>query len=109
MQIINPATEEIIAELSEDTTATLSAKYQLLKAAQPGWSSMGISERKKILLQFSDLMGEKIEQLALVLTNEVGKPIQQSRNEINGGRTRIKWLAENSEKYLGDEIGRAHV
>lgn len=103
MLIINPATEEIISEVSEDTSETLALKFRKLKAARPRWSSTSIPGRKKILLRFSDLMGEKIEQLALVLTNEVGKPIQQSRNEINGGRARIKWLAENSEKYLGDE------
>lgn len=103
MQIINPATEEIIGEISEDTTETLSLKFQRLKAARPGWSATDISARKKIVLRFSDLMKQQIEHLAAVLTNEVGKPLQQSRNEINGAQTRIKWLAENAEKYLGDE------
>ncbi len=103
MQIINPATEEIIGEISEDTTETLSLKFQKLKAARPGWSATEIFFRKKIILRFSDLLKEQIEHLAGVLTNEVGKPLQQSRNEINGARTRIKWLAENAEKYLGDE------
>ena len=89
--------------MTEDTTETLSLKFQKLKAARPGWSATNIPARKKIMLRFSDLMEEKIEDLARVLTNEVGKPLQQSRNEINGARTRIKWLAENAEKYLGDE------
>jgi acyl-CoA reductase-like NAD-dependent aldehyde dehydrogenase len=39
----------------------------------------------------------------LVLTQEVGKPLQQSRNEINGAIVRISWLTENAEKYLSDE------
>jgi len=103
MQIINPATEEIIAEILEDTPATLSAKFQKLKTAQPAWSATDIPSRKRIILRFSDLMAEQIEKLALVLTNEVGKPLQQSRNEINGARTRMKWLAENAELYLSEE------
>lgn len=37
------------------------------------------------------------------MTSEVGKPLQQSRNEINGATKRIKWLAENAEKYLSPE------
>ncbi len=49
-------------------------------------------------------MQARIETLASILTSEVGKPLQQSRNEINGGRARIKWLTENAEKYLGDEL-----
>ena len=48
-------------------------------------------------------MEKNIEQLAATLTAEVGKPLQQSRNEINGARSRIKWLTENAEKYLSDE------
>ncbi|HEY4966036.1 MAG TPA: aldehyde dehydrogenase family protein [Puia sp.] len=103
MQIINPATEEIIGEVSEDTTETLSAKFQKLKAARPGWSATDIPARKKIILRFSDLMMEQIEPLARVLTNEVGKPLQQSRNEIRGACTRIKWLAEHAQQYLGEE------
>jgi len=104
MQVINPATEEIIGELQEDNAATLGSKFQKLKKAQPGWSAFGIVNRIKILQSFSDLVAERIELLSLVLTNEVGKPIQQSRNEINGARTRIKWLTENAVKYLGEEI-----
>jgi acyl-CoA reductase-like NAD-dependent aldehyde dehydrogenase len=103
MQIINPATEDIIAEVSEDTPETLSAKFQKLKAAQPRWCATDIPARKKIILRFSDLMIEQIEPLALVLTNEVGKPLQQGRNEIKGACTRIKWLAEHAELYLSEE------
>jgi acyl-CoA reductase-like NAD-dependent aldehyde dehydrogenase len=103
MQIINPATEEIICELPEDNAGTLTGKFQLLKAAQPRWSATGIPARVKILQSFSDLMADQIEKLATLLTNEVGKPLQQSRNEINGARTRIKWLTENAGKYLGEE------
>jgi acyl-CoA reductase-like NAD-dependent aldehyde dehydrogenase len=103
MKIINPATEELIGELPEDTTGTLSLKFQKLKAARPEWSTTNISSRIRIIQRFSELMEEHIEHLALVLTNEIGKPIQQSRNEINGARTRIKWMVENAAKYLGEE------
>ena len=44
-----------------------------------------------------------LNKLASILTAEVGKPLQQSRNEINGAGSRIKWLTENAEKYLDDE------
>src|SRR5205814_5634371 len=42
--------------------------------------------------------------LSCVLTSEVGKPLQQSRNEIKGAQSRIQWLTDNAEKYLSDEI-----
>ncbi|HEY8734171.1 MAG TPA: aldehyde dehydrogenase family protein [Puia sp.] len=103
MQIINPATEEIISDIPEDNQETLGTKFLLLKTAQPDWSGSGIAHRVKIMQRFSANLGNQIENIAAVLTSEVGKPIQQSRNEIIGARTRINWLAENAEKYLGEE------
>ncbi|WP_018617513.1 aldehyde dehydrogenase family protein [Segetibacter koreensis] len=103
MQIINPATEEIIKEVKEDTKESLFEKLELLRGNQPEWQKVPIAERVKVLKKFSDLIEKNIEDLALTLTTEVGKPLQQSRNEINGARKRIKWLAENAEKYLSAE------
>ena len=76
----------------------------MLRAAQSDWSRRPLTERVKIIKQFSSLLEENIESLAAILTSEVGKPLQQSRNEVNGARARIKWLTENAEKYLSDEI-----
>ncbi len=104
MRIINPSTEEIISEITEDNSEILSVKFHLLKNAQKEWSAIEISQRIEIIKQFSESLEAHIERLASVLTAEVGKPLQQSRNEINGARMRIKWLTENAEKYLDDEL-----
>src|SRR5688500_11985255 len=104
MQIINPATEELIREIEEDTIESLAKKFQLLRSNQTAWQKLLLDEKINILRKFSDLLEKNIEHLAVTLTSEVGKPLQQSRNEINGARTRIKWLTENAEKYLSDEI-----
>src|SRR6187431_1288660 len=104
LPVINPATEDVIAELNEDTKQSLQNKFELLKAAQHSWQQKLLSERIEIIEKFSDLLEENKEELAFVLTSEVGKPLQQSRNEINGGRARIKWLTQNAGKYLSDEI-----
>ncbi len=103
MQIINPATEEIIREINEDTLESVSDKFHALRAAQPLWDKTPLSDRVNVIRIFSNLLEKNIERLSEVLTSEVGKPLQQSRNEVNGARTRIKWLAENTEKYLSDE------
>ena len=104
MKIINPATEEVIKEIQEDTQQTLEKKFQLLQSAQPAWQKLPLQERIEIIKKFSVLLEENIEHLATTLTSEIGKPLQQSRNEINGARARIKWLTDNAEKYLSDEI-----
>ena len=103
MKIINPATEEIIREVEEDSKESIEKKFKLLQVAQTGWQNILLTERINVLQQFSLLLKENIEHLALILTSEVGKPLQQSRNEINGAINRIKWLTENAEKYLSDE------
>lgn len=104
MKIINPATEDIIKEVAEDNETTIETKFQLLTSAQPDWSRRPLTDRVKIIQQFATLLEENIETLASILTSEVGKPLQQSRNEVNGARGRIKWLTENVDKYLSDEI-----
>jgi len=103
MQIINPATAELITEITADNRDTLRKKFQLLRNAQPAWHALGIKERVKILQNFSDCLENNLESLAAVLTSEIGKPLQQGRNEINGARTRIQWLTEHADTYLGDE------
>ncbi len=101
--ITNPATEEIIAALNEDTKESLQKKFESLQSAQPAWNKIPLAERVQVIKKFSDLLENNIERLAATLTSEVGKPLQQSRNEVNGARARVKWLAENAEKYLSDE------
>ena len=103
MQIINPATEEVISEIKEDSRQTLNSKFKSLQNAQPLWKEVSLAERVETIKRFSELLEKNIEPLAATLTSEVGKPLQQSRNEVNGARTRIKWLTENAGKYLSDE------
>lgn len=104
MKIINPATEEVIRDLKEDTPESVQWKFETLKSSQPAWKNVKLSERVKIIRRYSDLLKQNIEPLAAILTSEVGKPLQQSRNEVNGAQTRIKWLVDNAEKYLSDEV-----
>ena len=104
MKIINPATEEVIRELDEDTPENLDKKFHRLQDAQPVWGNLSLVRRVEIIRRFAALLAENIEDLATVLTTEVGKPLQQSRNELNGACSRIQWLADHSSKYLSDEI-----
>src|SRR5688572_9324734 len=103
MQVINPATEEIIANLQEDTSSTLNQKFESLKKAQPDWKEVDLEKRIEILKKFADLLKQNVESLSAILTSEVGKPLQQSRNEVNGAANRVVWLTNNAYQYLKDE------
>ena len=104
MKIVNPATEEIIKEVTEDNNMSLLTKFEKLRKGQLHWEKIDLPERIKTLNRFSDLLQQHIESLSAVLTSEVGKPLQQSRNEINGARSRIKWMTDHAEKYLQPEV-----
>jgi acyl-CoA reductase-like NAD-dependent aldehyde dehydrogenase len=104
MEIINPATGEAIASVNEDTMESIVVKFNALRASFSTWRKTSIKERIACMITFSNLLEKNIDQLSKILTSEVGKPIQQSINEINGARARIQWLTQNVEKYLADEV-----
>jgi len=104
MQIINPATEEIIATLQEDSAESLKTKLKNLQKGQKSWAKVNLKKRIAIIEKFAELLAENIEELAATLTSEMGKPLQQARNEVNGARGRIKFFVDNSQKYLKDEV-----
>ncbi|MFT4017987.1 MAG: aldehyde dehydrogenase family protein [Agriterribacter sp.] len=103
MQIINPATEEVIQEVAEDTPETIQEKYQFLKEGQKQWAAVPLVQRISAIEKFYALLDERKDELAETLTKEVGKPVQQSYNEINGARKRIEYFIKNSAKWLAEE------
>jgi len=103
MKIINPATEETIAELHEDTRASVTRKFDALKAGQRSWAQVPLKDRIACIARFDELLEKDKDELAETLTSEMGKPIRESFNELNGARARLKFFIENSEKYLTEE------
>jgi acyl-CoA reductase-like NAD-dependent aldehyde dehydrogenase len=103
MEIINPATEEIIAEVPEDTEASVQEKYQLLKVGQPAWAALPVEERLACIARFYEALDTEKETLAETLTSETGKPLQQSYNELNGARSRIRYFLDHSARVLAEE------
>ncbi|HTL08955.1 MAG TPA: aldehyde dehydrogenase family protein [Chitinophagaceae bacterium] len=103
MTIINPATQEIIQEVAEDNHASIQEKFALLRRGQPAWAAMGVDHRINVIRRFHQLLEQEKEVLAQTLTAEMGKPLQQSYNEINGARARIQYFIDNAAKYLAEE------
>jgi acyl-CoA reductase-like NAD-dependent aldehyde dehydrogenase len=103
MKIMNPATGAVLAEVAADTLKTIRAKYELARAAQPKWAAVPIKKRLAVLQKFRSLLIDRQNLLAKTLTAEVGKPIRQSRNELNGLTGRIDFFLAQTEKALRDE------
>ncbi|WP_431214436.1 aldehyde dehydrogenase family protein [Puia sp. P3] len=103
MQIINPATEAVIDEIAEDTEATVKEKYALVRKGQRGWATWPVDERLDVIGRFFELLEAEKKVLAETLTAETGKPLQQSYNELNGARARIRWMLDHSTQWLKEE------
>lgn len=103
MRIINPATEKPIIEIPEDNAETIAGKFKLLQTGQTNWAAVPLPERIACIANFYALLDEQKDELAKTLTSEMGKPLQQSYNELNGARNRIKFFIDNSYKWLAEE------
>ncbi len=103
MQIKNPATEEIIADLQVTSATELKVKLEYLREGQIEWAKQSVEERLACIIRFGDLIKENVNELASILTSETGKPLQQSLNEIKGAQNRIDHLKQNAKKWLASE------
>ncbi|MDZ7651272.1 MAG: aldehyde dehydrogenase family protein [Burkholderiaceae bacterium] len=100
LHVINPAHGGTIAELPEDTQHSVTAKYRAARAAQPGWAAIPLAMRLAAIKRFRAGIADHMERLAAVLTSEVGKPIKQARNELNGLLPRLDFFIAHAEGAL---------
>ncbi len=103
IEVINPATEKVIGKVVADDKTSIGQKYQAARAAQPAWQELGLKSRLEILKRFRDRVEKDIEEAALVLTRDTGKPISQSRNELKGLLGRFDFFLAESEKTVAIE------
>ena len=104
LKVINPATLEVIRELEGDTAETVSQKFSKAQAGQKDWAKTTIASRIAIIQKFKSLVERDLEKLALTTTQEVGKPLSQSRNELKGMMARIDFFLAETEKTLAKEV-----
>jgi acyl-CoA reductase-like NAD-dependent aldehyde dehydrogenase len=103
LQIHNPATGQLIDERPADDAASVAAKATAARAAQPAWAATPLRERLATMQRFRAAIVAQLDTLAATLTQEVGKPIGQSRNELNGLLPRIDFFVAQTEAAIADE------
>ncbi|MGC4094986.1 MAG: aldehyde dehydrogenase family protein [Polyangiaceae bacterium] len=104
MKIQNPATLAVLDDVPSDDAARIAQKYARARAAQPAWAKTPLAQRLAALTAFKDAVAREHEQLALTLTREVGKPLAQSRNELNALAGRIEFFLTNTARVLEPEV-----
>jgi acyl-CoA reductase-like NAD-dependent aldehyde dehydrogenase len=103
LSVHNPATGERIADVPADDAASVIARTARARAAQPAWAARPLAERQACIRRFRAALESGVDELAATLTAEVGKPIRQARNEINGVLGRIDFFVDAVEGAVATE------
>lgn len=111
---INPATEEILNEYEEYSESEIQQRIDSSSKSFKNWSDLSIFKRCELLLKVSEVLQEKKDELARLITLEMGKPIKQSYAEIEKCSWVCKYYAQNAPQQLEDipfetEMQRSYV
>ncbi len=102
--VVNPATGEVLASLPDMGAAETSDAIDAAHAAQPAWAARPAKERATILRKWFDLMVANADELAAILTAEMGKPFAEARGEILYAAAYVEWYAEEAKRIYGETI-----
>jgi acyl-CoA reductase-like NAD-dependent aldehyde dehydrogenase len=104
LTVLNPATEEPIAELEQAGVEETDAAVALAKAAFPAWKAVAPTDRARLLRRLATLVEEHAEELARIESRNVGKPIAGARAEIGMVAQVFHFYAGAVDKYYGETI-----
>jgi succinate-semialdehyde dehydrogenase/glutarate-semialdehyde dehydrogenase len=100
----NPATGEVIAEVADlgagETNRAIGAAAQAFQA----WKATSAQERGAFLYRWLDEIRRNREDLARIISLEVGRSMTESRNEVDYGASFVQWFAEEARRVYGDTI-----
>lgn len=102
--VTDPATSEVIGQLARAETADLD---EALAAADRGfatWRATGVFERYRIMRRAADLLRDRAEAIAPLMTREQGKPLAEARGETLAAADVIDWFAEEGRRASGQII-----
>src|ERR1700751_4473334 len=93
MPVLNPATEEVLAQCPRASKSQLDAAVAAAKAAYPAWAATPIEERRKVVIKMADVIEANSGELARILTSEQGKPLADATGEVLGMAAFFPYLA----------------
>ncbi|MFO0930800.1 MAG: NAD-dependent succinate-semialdehyde dehydrogenase [Gemmataceae bacterium] len=112
--VINPATEETIADVAYGTRADARRAVDAAARAMPAWMRLTAYDRAKVLKKTADLMRERADAIARTLTTEQGKPLAEAKAEVLHSADTFEWFAEEGKRAYGQVIpnsapGKRHL
>ena len=100
--VTNPATGEIVAEVADLGASDVTAAIDAATPAQKEWAARTAKDRAMVMRKWYDLIMANADDLAIILTTEMGKPLAEARGEIVYGASFIDWFAEEARRVCGD-------
>lgn len=92
-EVVNPATEAVIANAPDCSAENLNEAVAAAQAALPAWSATPIETRRQLLLDCADLLVANIDELARLLVLEQGKPLPKATRELMGSAAWLRYTA----------------
>lgn len=99
--VVNPATGEIIATLADADATDAKAAFDAACAAQDEWAATSPRQRSDILRRAFELVTERKEEFAALMTMEMGKALAESRTEVVYGSEFLRWFSEEAVRAYG--------
>lgn len=100
--VINPATEEVIASVTKGTVEETRAAIDAADKAQNAWEQLPAIERAGYLRKIAHGIRERTEEIARVISSEMGKTLPLARVEVNFTADYIDYMAEWARRYEGE-------
>ena len=100
--VTNPATGDIVAEVADLGAGDVTAAIDAAVPAQKEWAARTAKDRAMVMRKWYDLIMANADDLAIILTTEMGKPLAEARGEIVYGASFIDWFAEEARRVCGD-------
>ena len=104
MDVVDPASRARLGTAPVMGAAETRQAIEAAAAAWPAWRARTAKERSSILRHWFELMLANLDDLALILTSEQGKPLAESKGEVTIGAAYVEWFAEEARRVYGDVI-----
>ncbi|GMV47041.1 MAG: betaine-aldehyde dehydrogenase [Pseudomonadota bacterium] len=103
LEIFDPAAGRPIAQVPADDATSVAARAAAARRAQPAWAALPMAERLAVVQRYRAALVAQSDELAATLTREVGKPITQAKNELQGLLPRLDFFLGQAERAVRDE------
>ena len=102
--VTNPADGALIVTVPDAGRAETRRAIDAAAVAFPNWSARPAKQRTVILRRWMELIRANLDDLAVIMTVEQGKPLKEARGEINTGANTLEWFAEEARRVYGDIV-----